>query len=504
VWQRFLQDLLLVRGRRRYTLSISSHNPLGATDPKHRRVSINPFEIVDPGEPTRWSIRWVPSMDPDVWHQAVATALVEHEAGHIRHSGDKPTAPLLGHLWNCLEDERMERRQIAAHSVLVQTFDFLGDAVWCTQQPTADLLAGCLLWRWEWDRANTERKFCPADEDIVRWDEQIRPLVEAAWEAPSSDDVTELAQRILHLLGLPDDAPVPDDLPRQICRCGHGHGSHAGRALPNMPDTPATPHGVSLPGHQAPTSSNMIAEGDPTPILAEIEGYARSLAASLRPPQPQQHALPHASRGTFVLERAMLRAARPFDHRQAPAASKEVAVLILVDQSGSMGDNWDTGSLIYGAIRTTMLVIRAAELADISCGVWGFTDEAEPLIVRPLTRGTQHHWHARIAGMDGFGDGTWLSDVFQAAVEHLAARSESLKLLVVLHDGAISADDAECVQRLAATLPKRRIVLQPILLGNDHQAVTSNTSVFGHVLVCPNIGELAQRISAWLRAIVAN
>jgi hypothetical protein len=106
IWHRFLQDLLLVRGRRRYTLSLSPHHPLGATDPHHRRVLINPFELADPGEPTRWSIRWVPSLYPDTWQQALATALVEHEAGHIRHSGDKPAAPLLGWVWNALEDER--------------------------------------------------------------------------------------------------------------------------------------------------------------------------------------------------------------------------------------------------------------------------------------------------------------------------------------------------------------------------------------------------------------
>ena len=74
MWQRFLHDLLLVRGRRRYTLSISPHNPLGATDPQQRRVLVNPFDLLDPGYPTRAMIRWCPPANVDVWQQAIATA----------------------------------------------------------------------------------------------------------------------------------------------------------------------------------------------------------------------------------------------------------------------------------------------------------------------------------------------------------------------------------------------------------------------------------------------
>jgi hypothetical protein len=503
VWQRFLHDLLLVRGRRRYTLSISPHNPLGATDPTQRRVLINPFELADPGYPTRALIRWCPLAQPDIWQQAIATALVEHEAGHIRHSGAKPSAPLLGWLWNCLEDERQERRQIAAHAPLAQTFDFLGDVVWAAQMPTQDLLAGCLVWRWEWDHAPDQRRFTPTDEDRERWEHQVRPLVEAAWQAATSDDVTALAQHILDLLALPSDAPVPDDLPRQICRCGHGHVPETGGSSVPAIDVPHTPGGIALPGHAADyPSGDGIAEGDPSAILADIEGYARSLAASLRPVVPQQHPQPHPTCGTFVLERAMVRAARPFDHRQTAAPARDVALLLLIDESGSMGDNWDEGNLIAGAIRATMLLARAAELAHITCGVWGFTDHAEPLVVQPLQQGIQPGSYRRIAGMDGFGECTWLSDVFHAAVEHLAQRTEPLKLLIVVHDGAIDPYDAERVQADVATLPKHGILLQPVLIGTDTQAMEANTKVFGHVLACPNIGDLAQRLSTWLRAIV--
>ncbi len=46
--------------------------------------------------------------------------------------------------------------------------------------------------------------------------------------------------------------------------------------------------------------------------------------------------------------------------------------------------------------------------------------------------------------------------------------------------------------------------LQPVLIGTDTQAMEANTKVFGHVLACPDVQELAHRLSAWLRAVVVS
>src|SRR5689334_14473900 len=53
-WQRFLRDLLLVRGRRRYTLSLSEQHPLGATDTRRRLVLINPTQFDVPADAAAW------------------------------------------------------------------------------------------------------------------------------------------------------------------------------------------------------------------------------------------------------------------------------------------------------------------------------------------------------------------------------------------------------------------------------------------------------------------
>src|SRR5262249_30567801 len=48
-WVRYLQELLLVHGRQRYTLSLSEqHAVLAATIPEERRVEVNPLALPPP------------------------------------------------------------------------------------------------------------------------------------------------------------------------------------------------------------------------------------------------------------------------------------------------------------------------------------------------------------------------------------------------------------------------------------------------------------------------
>jgi hypothetical protein len=219
-WQRYLRDLLLVRGRRRYILSLSEQYPLGATDTRRHLVLINPTQLDVPADAAAGRrIRHLPPITitatatvatswRDVFQQAITVGVVEHEAGHIRHSGTKPPGTTIGWLWNALEDERQERLQALAHPELGDLFDFLGDAVWYGTESTDRLLDGCLLWRWEHDRPAHERKFRPSTPgDVELWQQRVCPLVEQAWTADTSEQVTTIARQILQVLGLPEDAP---------------------------------------------------------------------------------------------------------------------------------------------------------------------------------------------------------------------------------------------------------------------------------------------------------
>ncbi|HEV2238958.1 MAG TPA: hypothetical protein VGR57_20030 [Ktedonobacterales bacterium] len=504
-WYRYLHDLLLFRGRRRYGLSISEQHPLGATDKERRQVLINPLKVYYPAHPSGLrQIRHAPRA-PDAFLQAIAVALVEHEAGHIRHSGDKPAATMLGWLWNALEDERQERLQTQAYPELGDLFDFLGDAIWREAEPSDALLDGCLLWRWEHDLPQDQRKFRatpPAEHE--QWHARIRPLVEAAWSADTSDAVTAIAQAILRDLGIAEDAPLPDTLPPTICACGSGEAG--GREDGKLPvEAPPPPEGARIPGRQAGVGHGTgaitlhLPEADPSPMLAAVEGAARDLARWLRPLTPQVRTRPDPSRGDLAFERAIAGHARPFDAKAFPAPAPSRAWLLLVDLSGSMGDADQPQSPLYGAVRTAMWLDRAAELAGLAFGILAFNDGDLPLPIRALQRGHDPAARRRIAGMTS-GGGTRLSPAFAAAVASLAAHPAQRKLLVVLHDGDLDADDAAAVRQQISVLPRRRMHLLPLYLGGDPTIIAANERVFGHVLACPELSEMTAQVRAWLRA----
>ena len=156
-------------------------------------------------------------------------------------------------------------------------------------------------------------------------------------------------------------------------------------------------------------------------------------------------------------------------------------------------------SPLSGAVRTVMWLERAAELAGIALGILAFDDGEEPLRIRRLTVGSDQVARRRIAGMAS-GGGTRLGPALAAAVAALAAHPARRKLLVVLHDGDLRPDDAAAVRQRVAHLSRQGIRLLPLYLGHDPTISAANERVFGHVLACPDLGEMTARLRAWLRA----
>lgn len=153
------------------------------------------------------------------------------------------------------------------------------------------------------------------------------------------------------------------------------------------------------------------------------------------------------------------------------------------------------------AIAATMLLDRAAEIAGIAFGVWGFEYRPDPVIHRPLAEGHNSQGQRRIAGMKAWGDGTVLHPIFRQAAQTLAQRQEQLKLLILFHDGGIQDTDASCVRDSVQALRKKGIYVQPIFIGDNPYAVELNKQVFGHVLACPSVGQLTPLLRSWLHAL---
>ena len=499
IWRDYLQSRLHRRCRRRYTLRLSPHGPLGATDQRRRQVCVNPLGLPFPEDPVqRALVRHAPP-NAETWQQQLTIDLLEHEAGHVRFSGDKPGGSL-GWLWNALEDTRQERLMAAVVPEDRERFERLGDAAWLNAEPTDDLLAWCLLWRWEVSRsdpANSRMDYTTGDWGL--WELAIRPLVESAWVAPSSNDVISIAEEILELLDRDADAEPP---PLGWC-VAHGQRHDAPDQAPDAGDRPTDadlpplPPGGAGSGHGIGSTPG---EDDPTPVLDEVEGAARELARTLRPPVLDARAVPHPSRGELQVERAMVRSPRPFEHRQLPAPARSLAILVLVDESGSMGSGTVVGSRAWGAVRATMLLDRACELAHVPLQIWGFEAEEEPRVIRTW-RDTpdDEQVRRRVAGITGRG-GTLLAPVLQRAVTALRQRPEHLKWLVTTLDGELDDEDARSVRALLPLACRARIHLQPVFIGTDGGAIETVRQLFGSCLEAPSPAGLARRLSAWVRA----
>jgi len=228
-WRKYVTQLFaLISRRMNFTCEFRSGNLIAGVIPDARRLIINPALIPIPNAGVRF--------DPGTDHARRVTllrAVVAHEAGHVVFSAPKPTQPHLGWLWNALEDERMERLVVRRHPELLSDFAFLGDAMMLnTPGGELDLLNACLVWRWAHDRQDLPFLLKPEDEE--RWTSGIRPLVEAAWDAPAGE-VAGIAQQILDAL---PEAQANSALPRAALSAD-GAGMTETGAIPPAPPRPA-------------------------------------------------------------------------------------------------------------------------------------------------------------------------------------------------------------------------------------------------------------------------
>lgn len=241
-WRKYVTQLFaLISRRMNFTCEFRSGNLIAGVIPDARRLIINPALIPIPNAEVRF--------DPGTEHArrvTVLRAVVAHEAGHVVFSAPKPAQPHLGWLWNALEDERMERLVVRRHPELLSDFAFLGDAMLLNGPGgELDLLNACLVWRWAHDRQDLPFLLKPEDEE--RWTSGIRPLVEAAWDAPAGE-VAGIAQQILDAL---PEAQANSALPRPALSAD-GAG---------MTETGATPPAPPRAAPQDQSSNDAKSEG---------------------------------------------------------------------------------------------------------------------------------------------------------------------------------------------------------------------------------------------------
>jgi len=510
-----LEDVIAKVGGKAYKLNLSPKNSLGATSHTSKSVWINPTGLPyleDIHE--RQHVRYAPNSKAQ-WQKKLSKALTYHEAAHIRYSNEKPCQPLLGWLWNALEDGRIEKLLGKTSWHIKRYFKFLGDAAWCQLETTSDLLSACLYWRWEYEYPVDSYKFIPWSPEAKKfWDEEIRPLVEQSWDADSSDVVTQFAEEILAKLSISCDAGLPSWIP--ILPWDGPDGSPGSNDLIDDLDLselededivndldawfwPFSGLRSLFDKDEHDEAELSVYEDDPEPLRTRIEGLARELAKVLNMPSSRPFPRPHRSQGELNLDRVLEGSQYAFD-KKFKSSPLSIAILLLVDQSGSMD-----GKAIIEARASAMLFNRAVNIAgSVALGVWGFGNQGEPYVHRPLSVESDVTVERRIAGMAAWTGGTLLHPVFQKAKQALLERQEKCKLLILFTDAELQKEDAELVNKEVQDLQRSRIYIQPIFVGEAcGNAKAANMEIFGRITACSNFDELIPHLCSWLRALLS-
>jgi hypothetical protein len=446
-------------------------NPLVATalvSDAHKTVVVNPlWPVVPKGVTIRHFLTGV------AFHIAMLKGFLAHEAGHVRFSGDKPTG-LLGDVWNMLEDERIEHLMCRDHSDLAPVFTMLGDLFAARAHSSGKMqghsLEGVLYWRW-----------CH-DQDVPLWQAAnqrewatIRLLVEAAWVAPDSDEVTLIAKIILRCLGIPEDAPSDEQF---AFLSASGGGTKGSSSEEDAGDEPSVP----------PLEPDEMLE-QLAGLLFEVEPYVRDLVNALQPPAKVLTPQPTRSRGHFSFERYHARREHIF--RAKPREpQKPPGIGLCLDLSGSMGDAREEGSGLYGAQRLAVLLEQTCHLAGIPLTIVGFNHEAR--VIREKTTSNDEALR-RLAGVEASG-GTSLASGIELVNETL--RQPCLCLVVC--DGFLEEDDE--VRCVGLVRQARGIEYLPILISDAEESKHVYERIFKRYLCVSDVAEMPKLVKGWLLA----
>ena len=462
--------------KRDHTLIFSKKFGVACLNPATRTVYINPdlFEAHP-------RARGLP-LDPTELRKLSLEGLIAHEAAHVHYSGKFPKESQHFMLVNCLEDERIERLMTHDYPALERHFTLLGDLC-CAQGEanwTGSILEGCLVWRWQHDRASVS--WVPGDPFM--W-EDVRPLVEAAWRAPNTERVVWIAQMILALCGetrspdLPNfgmslgghaegESPAGESQKAEESKDGSAAGdsaagdSAAGDSAAGDSADPASPRGAGSGVSTQDTPQEWPTGDTPEPPVAHHLS-PRRLAALLRPAQDPGRQMSHTSRGRFDYGRFASGSEKSFRVRSEPQRPRATHLSLAIDVSGSMRGE----PLTLASVAATLL-LRAAQLADVQFDAWSFESyttklgdsKNAPALKEALLR------------LSAQG-GTLLAPALHSVVKHLAPPGDA-RIVVVLCDGELGSADLEQVRNILSGVsnkaPSGALRFLMVLLGEASAA----------------------------------
>jgi hypothetical protein len=488
VQTRLIKWTLLLLGGRKYTVELTSDVETGEHSPDLKRIRVNPEMFARENSDKQFR---------------ATQGLLFHEVGHARYTCAWPEQKdnVLCELVNMLEDQRIENCMCIAFPGGAPALQLLGDLVYrdlrgTESKPEYKVLQACLAWRWAHTRTDEREMFKRLSmirDEVARdrW-AKVKPLVEAAWIAPDTQEVIRLARNILMNLGIPESVP-----PR-----GFKGVSRAGIPAGRDPDQPVLPapagpviDGPGLDGlprdgkeHHSGTDRSW---SRPQPYIA-LEDAARPLAQriveTLQEPRPNVRPRPDVTSGRYSYRLEARDWERPFQRcADIGRAPRSLALYLLVDWSSSMRSSAPGVKLAMMALHLATEQLRLPHaITFFGAGRDAAPSERLETIVSFTDRG---EWpKALIAGYEPSAGNEFLFAGLDRAIEDLQSRSERDKIILCAHDGSPvwsgrEGRDWDLSIARVKTAEQKGIRVIGLFLGEDEEELRKMKLLFPRLIV---------------------
>jgi hypothetical protein len=304
------------------------------------------------------------------------------------------------------------------------------------------VLSYCLLWRWEHDHPELDSFVGLSGKWQEIWEAEVRPRVERAWEAQSTDDVISLAAQILDVLGLDLDALVP----AWVLPALDTHGNPQASIDPDVTRSPSQRGPAGDPDLAPPPlpTDSPLPLGSYLDLETEVRLPANRLAELLRlDPQPDHwQAVAYGGRYNYRQE---CRTPDTPNRSVVETPDPRLALGVLVDRSTSMADH-DLMSAVRRAVM--MLLVACQQLEHVALEITVFENDERVLSFE----GDPEDAKPMIGGLSACGT-TAMYKPLEGLIERTASRAEQRKVVLVIHDGEPNTDQVQSCRSRIATSP---------------------------------------------------
>jgi hypothetical protein len=467
--------------------------PTGLCDYTNRVIAINP--------------RMFPDHPPSEQYKA-AKGLLVHEAGHRRFTTPGITSPLVHFVSNMLEDERVERLMVGYYAGLGHLVTFLAELMYREakpMQPTSDdpteVLNMVLQSRWA-ERIEKPLKGGLSAKNKSLW-EKVQPLVEEAWEAPDSQRVDEIAEEIISILDLKE---IPLWMMKLI---GHQEGKRDeddqaepvsgiaafGEKEPRQepPDYEENFDGVPLPSdHPAGVGEHPIEPAPYLDLVQAVEPLVQELVEELSFTPYPSFPEPERSGSRLSLRQAIRDPGHPFlVEEEDDGKPLTLTFRVLIDHSTSMNHHRRMDYAKRGALVLHLVGVELEIAHEIAV-------TPNDVLIANLESGERGL--ALLAGLSGKTSWEGIDVTLEAHARELLARSEDMRLILVIHDGM--PDNYNRVKKLCQVL-RGRIEVIGLGLDLDERCAELMRGLFvrDRLILCQRPEDLPRKLGTLLRAI---